>query len=252
MLINEILFELIFIGIITGTISGFFGIGGGIVLIPMLMFIGLDIKEAVAISIVQMIFSSVYGSYLNIKSKTLDIKDGLYIGIGGFTGALFSGYIVSTVPSDLLEILFFLFVGFAIYKLATHKSINQIKKIDVSKILLFVIGFFIGSTAISIGVGGSTLLTPILVGYLFYNTKEATSMGLFFVVFSSISGFISMLYFGTLNLAGGIIVGISSLFGVFIGIKLKNMINNNNYKKYILYLYIIIFVCTFYKVFILK
>ncbi len=52
---------LILVGASVGTLSGFFGIGGGMILIPLLLLIGVDIKSAIGISIVQMVFSSFYG-----------------------------------------------------------------------------------------------------------------------------------------------------------------------------------------------
>ena len=56
---------LILTGTLVGTLSGFFGIGGGMILIPILMLTGMDIKTAIGISVIQMVFSSFYGSYLN-------------------------------------------------------------------------------------------------------------------------------------------------------------------------------------------
>jgi uncharacterized membrane protein YfcA len=61
------LFELVTLGIVVGTLSGFFGIGGGTVLVPMLLALGYDTKVAIGIAVVQMVFSSIYGSYLNKK-----------------------------------------------------------------------------------------------------------------------------------------------------------------------------------------
>ncbi len=52
---------LVLAGSLVGVLSGFFGIGGGMILIPILLLIGIDIKSAIAISIVQMVFSSFYG-----------------------------------------------------------------------------------------------------------------------------------------------------------------------------------------------
>ncbi len=58
------------------------------ILIPILLLIGIDIKSAIAISIVQMVFSSFYGSYLNYKKGSLVLGDGIFVGVGGFLGVL--------------------------------------------------------------------------------------------------------------------------------------------------------------------
>ncbi|TET86838.1 MAG: sulfite exporter TauE/SafE family protein, partial [Sulfurovum sp.] len=47
--------ELILVGIFIGTMSGFFGIGGGMILVPILLALGFEIKDAIGISIVQMV-----------------------------------------------------------------------------------------------------------------------------------------------------------------------------------------------------
>ncbi len=61
--------ELAILGLITGAVSGFFGVGGGMVLVPMLLFANFDMKQAVSISIMQMVFSSIFGSFLNSKKN---------------------------------------------------------------------------------------------------------------------------------------------------------------------------------------
>ena len=63
-------------------------IGGGTILIPLLLMLGYDTKVAIGISVIQMVFSSTYGSYLNHKKGTLDIAMVLVIGLGGFVGVL--------------------------------------------------------------------------------------------------------------------------------------------------------------------
>ena len=76
---------------------------------------------------------------------------------------------------------------------------KEIEKPDKNMFLLIFIGFCVGIFAMSIGIGGSLMLLPILVHFLKYDLKIATALGLFFVIFSSIGGFIStsiLLYTG--------------------------------------------------------
>lgn len=243
------MFDLAAFGVITGFISGFFGVGGGMVLVPMLLLTGFLMKEAVAISIMQMVFSSIYGSFLNHKNAANVIKDGLIIGIGGFVGGLQSGFIVSNVSNETLQYLFLgilLYSIFSIFK--SPASVDELEKKSSNKFALFIIGFIIGMIAMSIGVGGSIMLTPLLVRFLNYDLKKATALGLFFVIFSSIAGFTSLSINGHMLYEEGLIIGLASLIGVYFGIKVKNNVQSTSYKKYILLLYIMILISMIYKV----
>lgn len=228
---------LILSGILVGTLSGFFGIGGGMILIPILMLLGLDIKTAIGISIVQMVFSSVYGSYLNHKKGSLIIGEGIWVGIGGFVGGFMGAYLSHLLSSSSLEYLFLGLLIFALYRLfsAKPKDDESVKTLD--PLILFSVGGMIGIFAIALGVGGSILLTPILAGFLHYPIKKAVSAGLFFVVFSSVAGLVSLLSVGSIDLGKGLFVAVASLFGVFIGIWLKDHVSSSQHKLYLLIMY---------------
>ena len=239
---------LIFVGIIVGVLSGFFGIGGGTILVPTLILMGYDIKSAVGISVMQMVFSSLYGSWLNLRRGNLNFKDSLAVGFGGFIGALGSGWLVNSVPEIVLELMFVTMVLFALYRFF-YSSENLANSKAVSAYILGIVGLFIGFFAISMGVGGSILLTPILVGFLHYPIKKAVSAGLFFVVFSSISGFVSLSIVGHINYLDGFIIGFSSLFGVQIGIWLSGKTESKKHKKALMVLYVIILILMLKKLF---
>lgn len=239
--------ELAIFGIITGFISGFFGVGGGMILVPLLLMSGFVMKEAVAISVMQMVFSSIYGSFLNAKKAKEVLKDGTIIGIGGFIGGLQSGFIVSNVSNEFLQYLFILILVFSIVRIFYSPASQEAQPKSQNRFILLIIGFFIGIVAMSIGVGGSILLTPILVGFLKYDLKMATALGLFFVIFSSIAGFISQSLQGLMLYQEGTIVGIASLIGVYFGIKAKNLTKATSYKKFILLLNIVILIAMLYK-----
>ena len=238
---------LILLGAVTGFVSGFFGVGGGTILVPMLLLAGFEMKNAVAISIMQMVFSSTYGSFLNFKKNTSILKDGLIIGFGGFLGGSLSGIIVSFIDSVYLKYLFLLVIIFTLYRIIFSSAEPIKERASKSKSVLILIGFVIGVIAMSIGVGGSVMLTPILAGYMYYNLKDASSLGLFFVIFSSIAGFLSHSISGHMLYYEGAIIGIASLVGVYYGIKVKNMINLKSYKQLTVGLYVIILLSIIYK-----
>jgi len=240
--------ELILFGALTGFVSGYFGVGGGMVLVPMLLYYGFDMKQAVSISIMQMVFSSIYGSFLNSKKSISVFKDGILLGIGGFLGGLQSGFIVSNASTQFLEYLFLSLIIFAIIRVFISNVQIEQEQEQKSRFTLLLIGFIIGILAMSIGIGGSIMLTPVLLGFMKYNLKVATSLSLFFVVFSSVAGFISMSYNGQMLFAEGVTVGLASLVGVYFGTKLKHQTHIVSYKKFILILYVCILIAMINKI----
>ena len=235
-------------GIFTGFASGFFGIGGGTILVPTLLFLNFPLKEAIGISVTQMMMSSIYGSYLNYKKGLLKIKNGISLGIGGATGAMLSGFIVKFTPKEILGAIFLSLVLIAIIRFfITVEELQNEPPIDNKK--LFFIGVFVGAIAISVGVGGAILITPILVGFLKYKLKTTVSLSLFFVVFSSISGFISQSLAGHINYKVGFTIGIASLIGTYFGIKAYHLLHPKYHKKLLLIWYIGVFMSMIYKLY---
>ncbi|MBA1437930.1 MAG: sulfite exporter TauE/SafE family protein [Epsilonproteobacteria bacterium] len=228
-----------FVGGVVGVLSGFFGIGGGTILIPLLLMLGFETKVAIGISVVQMAFASIFGSYINHKKGTLDLGMVLMIGAGGFSGALLSGYITAMFSDKTLEILFLGFAIFALIRLFMSTHEHQDQK-EVSRIILFIIGLFVGTLSITIGVGGSIILVPVLVGFLHVELKKAISAGLFFVVFSSVAGVISHSLKGHIDYQSGIIIGLASLFGVYFGIYLKDSVKSSVQKRLLVAFYIFV------------
>ncbi|WP_373036804.1 sulfite exporter TauE/SafE family protein [Sulfurimonas sp.] len=241
--------ELMSLGVTVGLLSGFFGIGGGTILVPLLLLFGYETKIAIGIAVVQMVFSSVFGSYLNNKKGTLDVAMISTIGLGGFIGALISGSITSSFDDKTLEIIFLSFAIFALLRLFVKTKEEKSQK-NVSKPLLFIIGFILGALSMTIGVGGSIMLVPILVGFLHVPLKKAISAGLFFVVFSSMAGFISHARLGHIDFESGVIIGLASLVGVYFGIYLKDIISNVLQRRLMVSFYFLVVIYLVQRIFI--
>ncbi len=240
------------IGILTGILAGFFGIGGGAILVPLVIMLGNDIKSAIGISIMQMVFSSIYGSYVNYKKHLLDFKDGLYVGVGGLLGASLSGFVLRTIPSNVLEIVFTFFILYSfakLFKANAYGGTSRLKKGLGTKLFLIGCGCFVGIFAISLGIGGGMLLSPLLAYYLGYDSKKIIPVSLFFIVFSSLAGSASLALNGYVSLKEGAIVGIASLIGVRIGIFMLSKTDAKKHKYALLIMYSIMLCIMFKKMF---
>lgn len=247
---EELIFALI--GFVSGIAAGFFGMGGGTIIVPCLLYMGYGIEYAIGISIMQMVFSSTFGSIINFWRKNLDIKIGVYVGIGGLFGASFSGLIVSSLPSQILLLLFILLtlVGLKKYIFNTKTTANPNPPITNplhQKFVLIGVGALTGVFAISLGIGGGLMIAPMLAYFLGLDSKKVVPIALFFVIFSSFSGSISLYSHNLVDLHKGLIIGLSAMLGVAIGIKAIENTSLKNHRYALIIVYVLSLLVSVYK-----
>ncbi|WP_104732001.1 sulfite exporter TauE/SafE family protein [Helicobacter salomonis] len=244
------------LGGITGVLSGFFGIGGGMVIVPIMLLLGHSYESAVGISILQMACSSIVGSLANFKKGLLDVRTGIYVGLGGMVGASFSGLILRSFSHKMLLGIFILvtlysFIRFAFKSKNPPASLEGLHTLGLKqKTLLLGIGALTGVFAISLGIGGGVLMVPLLAYYLKIPAKQSVPLGLFFVIFSSISGVISLARHALFNLHDlqwGLMVGLGSVGGVMVGVKLMPSVSALWHRRALLGVYACAIAVSIYK-----
>lgn len=234
---------LILLGVFVGTISGFFGIGGGTVSVPILLYMGFGIKEAIGISVVQMLIGSFSAYLIHRKNQTYDAGEMKYFGFGGIFGAIVGGYLVKVLNSSILEWFFLALVAFTLIRLFLSNPTPTRGEI-VNRPLYMLIGTGIGVFSGMLGVGGSILMTPILVSFLGFSLKKASAVGLFFVMFTSAASFVTLSYLGMINFKAGALMAFGSFAGIWIGIWLMHKMHIKHYKQILVIFYVIIFAIT--------
>ncbi|PAF54010.1 hypothetical protein BKH42_03325 [Helicobacter sp. 13S00482-2] len=243
------------VGLISGMAAGFFGIGGGTIIVPFMLILKYPMQHAIGISVMQMIFSSIFGSLINYKKGFLNLRDGIYVGIGGLIGASFSGMVLQNISSETLKILFlcitfYSFIKYA-FKLKSSANKNPPALSELNKnIILILAGTLTGVFAISLGIGGGLLMVPILGYYLGYESKQAVPASLFFVIFASISGTMSLHNQNVIDtevLHAGFYIGIASMVGVWLGIKLIEISSGKIHRIALLSIYMLSMLITAYK-----
>lgn len=105
--------EVVLVGFLAGMVSGLFGVGGGVIFVPALVFIfGLSQAEAEATSLLAIVPVAIVGSYRQNKYGNVAVREGAIIGLISLPGALLAAYIANALPENVLELLF---VGLALY-----------------------------------------------------------------------------------------------------------------------------------------
>ncbi|WP_120854679.1 sulfite exporter TauE/SafE family protein [Helicobacter pylori] len=267
-------FILALVGLFTGITAGFFGIGGGEIVVPSAIFAHFSYSHAVGISLMQMLFSSVVGSIINYKKGLLDLREGSFAALGGLMGAILGSFILKIIDDKILMAVFVVVVCYTFIKYAfssnkkpkhfeeMHFDLHANNKtpekkrsipfvsMDRTHGVLMLAGFITGIFSIPLGMGGGILMVPFLGYFLKYDSKKIVPLGLFFVVFASLSGVIS-LYNGKvlddISVQAGVITGIGAFLGVGIGIKLIALANEEVHKILLLLIYALSILATLHK-----
>lgn len=105
-------------GLLIGALSGLIGIGGGVLLVPLLV-IGFGFSQQVAqgTSLAALIPTSIVGAVTHLRQGNLDVRAGVAMGLAGMVGAAGAALLAQHLHGKILERLFGLLLLFAAYRL---------------------------------------------------------------------------------------------------------------------------------------
>lgn len=248
-------FLLLGLGGIVGILSGMFGVGGGFLMTPLLFFIGIPPAVAVATEANQIVASSFSGVLAHMKRKTVDLRMGTVLLVGGLIGAALGvmvfNYLKSVGQVDLLvKLCYVIFLG-VIGGLMFIESLNAIRKskksggavptrrkhnwvhnlpfkmkfrvsgLYISVIPPLLVGVLVGILAAIMGVGGGFIMVPAMIYLLGMPTKVVVGTSLFQIIF--VTAFTTMLH-ATTNFTVDIVLAVLLLVGGVIGAQIGTRI----------------------------
>ncbi len=247
-------FLLLGLGGMVGVLSGMFGVGGGFLMTPLLFFIGIPPAVAVATEANQIVASSFSGVLAHFKRKTVDLRMGCVLLVGGLFGAalgvLVFNYLKSMGQVDLLvRLSYVVFLGI-IGSLMFVESLNAIRKsrrntgpvkrkkhnwihglpfkmrfrvsgLYISVIPPIIVGICVGILAAIMGVGGGFIMVPAMIYLLGMPTKVVVGTSLFQIIF--VTGFTTLLH-ATTNYTVDIALAVLLLVGGVIGAQIGTRI----------------------------
>jgi len=246
-------FLLLGLGGLVGVLSGMFGVGGGFLMTPLLFFIGIPPAVAVATEANQIVASSFSGVLAHLRRKTVDLRMGCVLLIGGLVGAALGvvvfNYLKSLGQVDLLvRLCYVVFLG-VIGSLMFVESLNAIRQTSrgavpkrkkhnwihglpfkmrfrvsglyISVIPPILVGLCVGVLAAIMGVGGGFIMVPAMIYLLGMPTKVVVGTSLFQIIF--VTAFTTLLH-ATTNFTVDVVLAVLLLVGGVIGAQIGTRI----------------------------
>jgi uncharacterized membrane protein YfcA len=209
-------FLLLGMGALVGVLSGLFGVGGGFIITPLLFFIGIPPPVAVATGANQVVASSISAVLTHLKRKTVDLRMGVVLLIGGLIGSTLGIYVFNLLSRrgqiDLtVQLAYVLLLGL-IGGMMLLESLRAIRRartspgtvvrrqhgwvhslplkmkfrtsgLYISVIPPILVGLAVGVMAAILGVGGGFIMIPAMIYLLGMPTKVVVGTSLFQIIF---------------------------------------------------------------------
>ena len=276
---------LIFVlSLVVGVLSGLFGVGGGFLMTPFLIFLGIPPSYAVANEANNILGTSVSGSTTHYLKGTLDYKMGFMIVVGGAVGTIL-GIITFSYFKDIGKInivisLAYMYILAIIGTIMLVQGVSEIdrarRKVIVKKKLhshywihglpfrmrfkksklyesIFtpiIIGLLVGYLAAIMGIGGAFILVPAMIYIIGMPTKLVPGTSLFVTIFvSAIVTVLHAFYYGSIDLMLVMVLILGSILGVQVGQKFGERFDSSQFKTILAILLLLVGVAIAYDAF---
>ncbi len=264
--VNIDIFLLLFVSLAVGVLSGLFGVGGGFLMTPFLIFMGIPPVYAVPNEVNNILATSVSGSLTHWYKQTLDYKMGLMIVSGGVVGTIL-GIMTFTFFSEIGKIslmisllyMYLLAMVGTLMLIESYREKNRLKKkISIKKklhdhnwlqglpfrmrfhksklyesaITPILLGLIVGFVAAMMGIGGAFLMVPAMIYIVGMPIKLIPGTSLFVTIF--ISAIVTILHsfnYGSIDLFLVIPLILGSIVGVQLGQKLGQFLDSTELKS---------------------
>lgn len=155
---------LIVVGMLVGVLSGTFGIGGGTVIVPALVWLGLSQRNAAATSMLAIVPTAISGVVSYAAGGNVDWLAAALLFCGMFVGGQVGSWLLSRLPELALRWIFVVFLVFVVVDQVSFvpSRDHQITMTVATGVCLALLGVVIGTLAGLLGIGGGALAVPSL------------------------------------------------------------------------------------------
>ncbi len=216
------------LGMFTGFISGMLGIGGGIVMAPLLLYVPgwldfppLSMRVVAGLTIVQGLVACLSGALTHRKFHFVSNKLTLWMGITIFLTALIGGATAEHVPNNLLLILFASMAMLAAILIfiptQSDSEHPDIASFSFNRIKSVVTAGSVGLLGGLVGQGGSFILIPLMTSFMQVPTRIAIGSNLAIVLLSSLAAFLGKALTGQIVWSLAVPIMVTAIPAAYLG-----------------------------------
>ena len=223
---------LIPLGFAAGLLGSIIGLGGGIIIVPVLTFFGFSPALAASNSIFAVFSNAIASSISYAKQRRIEYSIGLKLGLLSIPGTVVGAFISSEITPSIFKILFALILISASIYIFSKRKIEQ-KNYNLSKqIMILAIGasFFAGIISGLFGVGGGIIFVPLMVVAMGLTMKNAAPTSQFILLFASASALVTHTILGHPDFYQALLLAIGAFVGGLVGARLSLEIKENSLK----------------------
>ena len=240
------------LGLIAGVASGMFGIGGGVIIVPILItFFSFTQLEANGTSLAaRLVPVGIFGALAYWRAGKIKIVDSAAIAVGLAIGAWFGARIAQDLPQDTLKQIYGVFLLYVSWRFIEPQKLwanwqnnnapadnsssvgDEKGRKDASLGVLLPLGLVAGVASGMFGIGGGVVIVPALIGILKFEQRQATGTSLTALQFPvAIPAVIEYYRNDNLNASVAVIIGIGILLGAFFGAKIALGLSGKSIKR---------------------
>ena len=221
---------LIPLGFAAGILGSMIGLGGGIIVVPVLTFLGFPPTLAASNSLFAAFSNAVASTISYSRQKRIEYSIGLKLGLLSIPGTVLGAYISTDDAPGIFKILFGLVLISSIVYIFTKRKMES-KQINTSKlVMLLAIGssFFAGIISSFFGIGGGIIFVPLMVAAMGMGMKKAAPTSQFILLFASFSGLITHSILGHPDFYQSLLLAIGAFAGGMFGARLSLEVKEKN------------------------
>ncbi len=217
------------LGFVAGLLGSIIGLGGGIIIVPVLTFFGFPPTLTASNSIFAVFSNAAASSISYAKQKKIEYSIGLKLGLLSIPGTVIGAYISADITPSLFKILFGLILISASIYIFSKRKIEP-KSHNISKqIMILAIGasFLAGIISGLFGVGGGIVFVPMMVIAMGLSMKNAAPTSQFILLFASASALITHTLLGHPDFYQALLLSSGAFVGGLVGARLSLEIKEN-------------------------